>query len=40
MGVPAEWKHNKAGLVRKVAIAAVIGGAFFALASSQRREKD
>jgi hypothetical protein len=40
MGVPAEWKHNKAGLVKKVAIAAVIGGAIFALASSQRREKD
>jgi hypothetical protein len=40
MGVPAEWKHNKAGLVKKVAIAAVIGGAILALASSQRREKD
>jgi hypothetical protein len=40
MGVPAEWKHNRTGLVKKVAIAAVIGGALFALASSQRREKD
>jgi hypothetical protein len=40
MGVPAEWKHNRGGLVKKVAIAAVIGGAIFALASSQRREKD
>lgn len=31
MGVPAEWKHNKAGLAKKVAIAALIGGAAVAL---------
>jgi hypothetical protein len=35
MGVPAEWKHNKVGLVKKVAVAAVIGGAIFALVKSR-----
>ena len=35
MGVPAEWKHNKTGLVKKVAVAAVIGGAIFALVKSR-----
>ena len=40
MGVPAEWKHNKAGLAKKVAVAAVIGGAIFALASSSKKDDD
>jgi len=30
MGIRSEWKHNKAGLAKKVAIAAAIGGALFA----------
>jgi hypothetical protein len=38
MGVPAEWRHNKTGLVKKLAIAGVIGGALFALSRSSRRE--
>jgi hypothetical protein len=42
MGVPAEWKHNKPGLVKKVAVAAVIGGAVYALTrrSSSSASKD
>ena len=38
MGVPAEWKHNRSGLVKKVAIAAVIGGALFSLAKSRNND--
>ncbi len=34
MGVRAEWRHNKSGLVAKVAIAALIGGTLFAWARS------
>ena len=26
MGVPAEWRHNKTGFVKKLAVAVVIGG--------------
>jgi hypothetical protein len=26
MGVPAEWRHNKTGFMKKLAVAAVIGG--------------
>jgi hypothetical protein len=26
MGVPAEWRHNKTGLLKKMAVAAVIVG--------------
>ena len=37
MGVPAEWKHNRTGLVKKVAVVAVIGGAVFALTRSRAR---
>lgn len=40
MGVPAEWKHNKTGLAKKLGIAALIGGAVYAFARSRRREKD
>ena len=39
MGVPAEWKHNRSGLVKKVAIAAVIGGAVFALTKGRDRDE-
>lgn len=40
MGLPAEWKHNKSGLAKKVAIAAVIGGAAVALISRARDHDD
>jgi hypothetical protein len=36
MGVPAEWKHNKIGLMKKLAVAGVIGGAATALVLSRR----
>jgi hypothetical protein len=39
MGIPAEWKHNKTGLMKKIGIAALIGGALFAL-TRWRREDD
>ena len=39
MGVPAEWRHNRIGLVKKVAVAAGIGGALYALARSRRRDE-
>jgi hypothetical protein len=38
MGVRSEWAHNKKGLAKKVAVAAAIGGAVFAL--SRRRGSD
>lgn len=40
MGVPAEWKHNKTGLVRKVTVAAVIGVALFSLVKSRKSDRD
>lgn len=41
LGAKAEWKHNKTGLVKKIAIAGVIGGALFALTrSSHRQDRD
>jgi hypothetical protein len=40
MGVPAEWKHNKTGLIKKVAVAAVIGGAIFALVKGRGSKDD
>jgi hypothetical protein len=39
MGVPAEWRHNKTGLVKKIGVAALIGGALFAL-TRLRRDDD
>ncbi len=36
MGVPAEWRHNKTGFAKKVAVAAVIGGALFAWSRSRK----
>ncbi len=40
MGIPAEWRHNKTGLAKKVAVAAVIGGAIFAWSKSRNRNQD
>ena len=34
MGFPAEWRHNKKGFAKKVAVAALIGGAMFAWSRS------
>ncbi len=39
MGIKAEWQHNRAGLLRKVAIVAAIGGVAYAL-SKQRAGKE
>jgi hypothetical protein len=36
MGVPAEWRHNKTGMMKKLAVAGVIGGAATALVLTQR----
>jgi hypothetical protein len=40
--LPAEWRHNKTGLLKKLAVAGVIGGAATALVlvrrSSSKRE--
>ena len=38
MGVPAEWRHNKTGLAKKVGVAALIGGGIFALTQLRRRD--
>jgi len=38
MGVPAEWKHNKVGLAKKLTVAAIIGGVGFALIRSAKRK--
>jgi hypothetical protein len=40
MGVPAEWKHNKPGLAKKIGVAALIGGALFALVRLRRGDDD
>ena len=40
MGVPAEWKHNKAGLAKKLAVTAVIAGTLVALVRSRRTRDD
>jgi hypothetical protein len=37
MGVPAEWRHNKTGLAKKIGVAALIGGGVFALVKARRR---
>ena len=38
MGVPAEWKYNKTGLIKKIGVAALIGGAIFALVRQRGRD--
>ena len=40
MGVPAEWRHNKTGLVKKIGIAALIGGSLFALTRMRGRDEN
>jgi hypothetical protein len=36
MGVPAEWRHNKTGLLKKLAVAAAIGGTVAGLVGAKR----
>jgi hypothetical protein len=36
MGLPAEWRHNKTGLMKKLAVAAVIGGSITGLVLGKR----
>lgn len=36
MGVPAEWRHNKTGLLKKIAVAAVIVGGTAGLVMASR----
>jgi hypothetical protein len=36
MGVPAEWRHNKTGLVKKLAVAAAITGTITGLVLAKR----
>jgi hypothetical protein len=42
MGVPAEWRHNKTGFIKKLAVAGAIGGLATALmltrSSNSKRE--
>jgi hypothetical protein len=40
MGVPAEWRHNKAGLAKKLGVAALIGGSLYALMQLRNRERE
>ena len=40
MGVPAEWKHNKTGLAKKVGVAAVIGAGIYGLTQLRGRNRD
>jgi hypothetical protein len=43
MGVPAEWRHNKTGLIKKIGVASLIVGSVAALFIARRdgsREKD
>ena len=40
MGVPAEWRHNKTGLAKKVGVAALIGGALFAWSRSRKGRRE
>ena len=37
MGIKAEWRHKRAGLVRKAALAALAAGAAYYLFSSRER---
>jgi hypothetical protein len=39
MGVRAEWRHNKAGLVRKLAVAGAIGAGLWALSRRKKGEE-
>ena len=39
MGIKAEWRHNRAGLVGKAALAALAAGAAYYLFSSRERTR-
>jgi len=40
LGLPAEWKHNKSGLAKKIGIVAAIGATLFALRALRGRDTD
>jgi hypothetical protein len=40
MGVPAEWRHNKTGLAKKIGVAALIGGGVLVLLKLRHRHAD
>jgi hypothetical protein len=40
LGLPAEWKHNKSGLAKKIGIVAAIGAGLFALKAFRGRDSD
>jgi hypothetical protein len=40
MGIKSEWEHNRAGLVRKVAIASAVAGAGYWLIKRRRSGRD
>ena len=39
MGIRSEWQHNRAGLVRKAAIAAAVGGVAYLLVTKRRNRQ-
>jgi hypothetical protein len=39
MGIKAEWQHNRAGLIRKVALGAAIGGLAYYLSRRSSRQR-
>ena len=39
MGIRAEWQHNKTGLVKKIGVAALIGGGLYAWSRSRRASR-
>lgn len=39
MGIKAEWEHNRAGLVRKVAVAGAVAGVAYYLISSRNNRR-
>jgi hypothetical protein len=39
MGVPAEWRHNKIGLVKKIGVTAVVTGALAGLVLARKSSK-
>ena len=40
MGVPAEWRHNKTGMVKKIAVAGVLAGAVAGLVYARKHSDD
>ncbi|WP_205478876.1 hypothetical protein [Sphingomonas arenae] len=40
MGVPAEWRHNKTGLIKKVGVTAAIVGTVTALFLAQKKARE